>query len=130
MSDSNYDVGYKKPPREHRFRKGASGNPKGRPRKIKADAQTLGEIILEETQRPITLIENGQPVELTVERALVRSAFVLGIKGKSSSLRQAHQLLQLAQVARAISQLPTAEEIRAMDPHDAAAAYKRVMQSS
>lgn len=31
------EVGYKKPPRKHRFKKGQSGNPAGRPRKEKPD---------------------------------------------------------------------------------------------
>ncbi len=29
----DYEVGYRKPPKSHRFRPGVSGNPKGRPRK-------------------------------------------------------------------------------------------------
>jgi len=32
---SHYKVGYKKPPKEHRFKKGRSGNPNGRPKKKK-----------------------------------------------------------------------------------------------
>ena len=31
----DYEIGYKRPPREHRFQPGKSGNPKGRPRKAK-----------------------------------------------------------------------------------------------
>ena len=37
MADDNGEVGYKKPPLEHRFKKGQSGNPAGRPRKEKPD---------------------------------------------------------------------------------------------
>jgi hypothetical protein len=35
MSD-DYEIGYKKPPRHTRFKKGQSGNPKGRPKKAPA----------------------------------------------------------------------------------------------
>lgn len=32
---TDHDVGYGKPPRDHQFRKGQSGNPRGRPRRRK-----------------------------------------------------------------------------------------------
>lgn len=31
-----YRTGYKRPPKEHQFKKGSSGNPGGRPRKVEA----------------------------------------------------------------------------------------------
>ena len=33
MKKDNYDVGYKKPPKNTQFKPGQSGNPKGRPKK-------------------------------------------------------------------------------------------------
>ncbi len=32
---NDYDTGYGKPPKKHQFKKGKSGNPKGRPKKAK-----------------------------------------------------------------------------------------------
>ncbi len=38
-------VGYRKPPKKHRFKKGQSGNPQGRPRKPKPDNPSEAEIL-------------------------------------------------------------------------------------
>ena len=32
---SDYEIGYSKPPKQHRFKKGVSGNPAGAPKKQK-----------------------------------------------------------------------------------------------
>jgi hypothetical protein len=44
-SSSSYEVGYGKPPRQYRFRRGQSGNPKGRPKGTKNTATLLREIL-------------------------------------------------------------------------------------
>src|ERR1700722_3483085 len=49
-SDSTSDVGYGKPPRRTRFRKGVSGNPKGRPKGSKNLASIFRKISHEKVQ--------------------------------------------------------------------------------
>ena len=54
--DSKYKVGYGCPPKEHQFKPGQSGNPKGRPKKN----NNFAEDVLEEMSEMITVQENGK----------------------------------------------------------------------
>ena len=60
-------VGYRQPPVEYRFKKGKSGNPRGRPRKNKNSGERpadpvlthhLADLVLAEAIRPIQVREN------------------------------------------------------------------------
>ena len=66
----DYDVGYGKPPSEHQFRKGVSGNPRGRPK----GSQSLRALIREELNQKITIFVKGKKKRITMGRALVRQA--------------------------------------------------------
>lgn len=89
----DYEVGYGKPPRDTRFRKGQSGNPQGRPRKPKpkpirlSDAPT--DAFLErEAYRTLTLRENGEAIELPAHQAVMRAMIMSALKGNRLSQRQ------------------------------------------
>ncbi|MES2866703.1 MAG: DUF5681 domain-containing protein, partial [Actinomycetota bacterium] len=79
MSDMSGDfkVGYAKPPVEHRFKKGHSGNSKGRPKGAKAKAkakakvvntgfgmQAAEEYLRLEAYRPVRIREGEEVIEL------------------------------------------------------------------
>ena len=60
--ESDFPVGYKKPPRETRFKPGQSGNPSGRPKK---NTITLAEAITRELNTSVTVTEGGKSKKMT-----------------------------------------------------------------
>ena len=63
----DYDVGYGRPPRQHRFKPGQSGNPKGRRR----GSRSFTTLLIEELGKQITIRENGIPRRITKMQAAV-----------------------------------------------------------
>ena len=63
----DYEVGYRKPPGHTRFKKGQSGNPKGRP----AGAKNLSTLLSEALNEPVVVTENGGHRKITKREAIV-----------------------------------------------------------
>ena len=83
-------VGYGNPPPEHRFRKGKSGNPGGRPRRAKVKPREVNtgfgmkaaeEFLRMEAYRPVMLREGEQVIELPAIQAVFRAMGVSAMKG-------------------------------------------------
>jgi hypothetical protein len=79
----DYEVGFGKPPRQTRFRKGESGNPKGRPRGLKNPAALLSKVLRE----PVIVIENGQRRSITKYEALMRQLATNALRGDYKFMR-------------------------------------------
>ena len=79
------DVGYGKPPRHTQFRKGRSGNPRGRP--PRDPAQGLKTLMLQEAYRWTTVKENGRMVPATAMQAVLRSHIELAANGNVQAQR-------------------------------------------
>jgi len=70
---SDYDVGYKQPPRATQFQKGQSGNPNGRPRKLRkpGKATALIDSVRLILEQPITIMRDGREEKITKRNALI-----------------------------------------------------------
>ncbi len=74
---SDYKVGYRKPPRHRQFKKGQSGNPKGRPK----GAKNLKTELMEELQEKILVREDGRPMTVSRQRAMIKSMMAKALQG-------------------------------------------------
>ena len=86
--DTPYEVGYGKPPFATRFRKGRSGNPRGRPR----GARGVGPLLDEALAQEVTVTEGGKTTRISKREALILSLITKAIKG---DMRAAAQTLRL-----------------------------------
>lgn len=77
------DVGYKKPPKNHRFKKGSSGNPKGRPKGKRSRKAIIERVLLE--KRVIEI--DGRLRELTIIELVVLALRQEAIKGKAKAFK-------------------------------------------
>jgi hypothetical protein len=66
--NSDYEIGYGKPPRVSQFKPGESGNPRGRPR----GSKNLALLLEEELKQRITINENGRRRRITKQAAIIK----------------------------------------------------------
>ena len=82
MAKQKDEVGYKKPPKHTQFKKGISGNPKGRPKK----SRNMITLIDEELDLNITVQQNGKPRTMTQREAMVKRLVHKALTGDMRSI--------------------------------------------
>lgn len=87
--ENDYEVGYAKPPKHAQFKKGQSGNPKGRPKGARGLKHDLRKILEEQ----VTVAENGEELRVSKQQLVLMQLSNKAIKG---DLRAIHRLIELA----------------------------------
>ncbi|NIV77150.1 MAG: hypothetical protein GWN37_20655 [Gammaproteobacteria bacterium] len=80
MAD-DYEIGYAKPPKHSRFKKGRSGNPQGRPKGTRNFKTDLRDVL----QESVTVRINGRPVRLSSQGAVLKQLQAGAVKGERHS---------------------------------------------
>lgn len=89
----NQGTGYKRPPKEHQFKKGRSGNPAGRPRKVPPVICNDDAEIMRRLDATIVTVRG---VEMTMRRVEIRRLCDLELKGDARASRLLDKLRQAA----------------------------------
>lgn len=85
---NDYDVGYGKPPAHTRFRKGQSGNPSGKPKKVLSNA----EIMTRQLDRKVTITVDGKKERLTKREVIHIATLQQAMKGNLNAAKMAFEL--------------------------------------
>lgn len=90
---SDHKVGDKRPPREHQFVKGKSGNPRGRPKR----APSMDDLWLEEAARKIGVNTPKGTLRITRAEALIRRIMTRSLEGDMRAAKLSLMMLGAAQ---------------------------------
>lgn len=107
-----------------RFRKGQSGNPRGRPRKQPKPLPSAFDVVIDRT---LTITQDGRPREMTVDEALQHKTYLDAIAGNRAARREVLKMIAKRETAitkRAPS--PTPVEVRE-EPEDPANADEALL---
>ena len=95
------------PPVSSRFRKGQSGNPRGRPRKQPVGKRSAFDVVIDRT---LTIFQGGKPREVTVDEALQHKTYQDAIAGSRASRREVLKMIAKREKALA-ARMPAAKTV-------------------
>lgn len=104
--DGDYKVGRGKPPVEHRFPKGRSGNLNGRPKKVRCEVLDpedpgVNDLVLSVGRRAMTGMKDGKPVTFSATEAVLMKMLETAMKGNSYAGRSFVQFVANAEAQKA-----------------------------
>lgn len=108
---ASYEVGYGKPPAKARFKKGMSGNPKGRPKRTR-NFKTIVEATL---TAPISIRERGKERSVTTLEAVLMRTSSKALQGDNGAAQTVLKYATQAGIAVAPEPAPEEAPLTAAD---------------
>ena len=95
----DYAVGYGRPPKHTRFRKGQSGNPRGRPRGDTRAIPPVGlsQALRKAASRPVSMTVDGRRTRTTLAEAIIQQLLAKAAKGDHKSTKLFCDLVRLTE---------------------------------
>jgi hypothetical protein len=113
-SGARYDTGYGKPPRQHQFRPGQSGNRKGRPKGVKNTVTLLREIL----DRKVEARTGSTVRKISVREAMLTRFAESALKGDTKSATFLLQRYDMPETAQEhVTNVTTPEEQEIIDAY-------------
>jgi hypothetical protein len=104
----DYEVGYGKPPESTQFKRGQSGNPKGRPKGQK----NFKTVVRKLTQEKISITRDGRRISISRQEAAMLKLIEKALKGDARSLIK---LLELTAIYNAEDNLASSPDLNEAD---------------
>lgn len=90
MND-DYEVGYGRPPKVHRFKKGQTGNPLGSSRKARKRQRrqvlSFDNVVLDDARKPIRIREGNRTSTISLKEALLQKQYAMALNGNRLALK-------------------------------------------
>ena len=86
----DYEVGYRKPPRSTRFKKGQSGNPRGR----SSGSKNLSTLLSEALNEPVTVTENGRRRKVSKRETIIKQLVNQSANGDWRAVKMLLEILR------------------------------------
>ena len=122
---ADYEVGYKRPPSQHRWKKGQSGNPAGKPK----GRHTLGAVLASALNETVTIKSGGEMHQTTLLDVVTRA---LIDRAKNGDARLMGQLLKEIHLHEAAEEkaAPQTPALNAADEDVLKALYARLTRDA